>query len=441
MEMVRTDERLASLLTEKFGLRVTLNDIKKCDPDMTQKIYIHFLKDIGASLEQINTLPFEVSESVQQYPDMYRKALRTMNLAKFVKYFLYNIFGDNSFMPADLYDPKPKKTKHFFWMLLEFISQPSEQLNEIEDEVSLKRETQGEMWKNISKLKEQLQQQKLEKAELKIKEDEEEKRIAEGSAKLEECQDRKNKLKSEVEQKKLTCASLCTAIKEAEMQVIQAKERVKDLSNQVVQDSERVEIQERESRLAQLRTDLQNKKDYFAQFQQDLAIMEQYRDTVTTMVATIRDIQQEYNKDKENFATMTQLSQEQGKVQEQLEDKAMQIQQLNHLIESEQAKISQMHHTWSMNKESILEEIKQHKLTLEELRRSKTEFEIAYQDLENEHSHITGENIKVKEEIINIDNFITTCYSKIIHAMEENNQSLQSTLTEVQQTLEQYRVE
>ncbi|KAK3857664.1 hypothetical protein Pcinc_036103, partial [Petrolisthes cinctipes] len=134
MEMVRTDERLASLLTERYGLRVTLNDIKKCDQDLTQKIYIHFLKDIGASLEQINTLPFEVTESVQQYPDMYRKALRTMNLAKLIKYFLYNIFGDDSFMPADLYDPKPKKTKHFFWLLLEFISQPSEQLNEIEDQ-------------------------------------------------------------------------------------------------------------------------------------------------------------------------------------------------------------------------------------------------------------------------------------------------------------------
>lgn len=50
-------------------------------------------------------LPFDVSESVQQYPDMYRSIMRTMALAKVINLFLKIMYNDDSFMSADLFDP------------------------------------------------------------------------------------------------------------------------------------------------------------------------------------------------------------------------------------------------------------------------------------------------------------------------------------------------
>lgn len=78
----------------------------------------------------------------------------------------------------------------------------------------------------------------------------------------------------------------------------QDKERIKELCSQVVQDSERVEIQERDQRLAQMESGLQKKKEHLALMQKNMATIEQFIDSASTMVATLQDIQQEYNKDK-----------------------------------------------------------------------------------------------------------------------------------------------
>ncbi|XP_042874702.1 kinetochore protein Nuf2-A-like isoform X2 [Penaeus japonicus] len=482
-DQIYNDEMLINTFGAVFDIKVTGQDMKQLKPDFVQKIYLLFIRDFGASLEQIHQpqylritsstvsahhgyshnsqgggmansylrqpsvigqhsqLPFDVSESVQQYPDMYRSVMRSMALAKVISLFLKIIYNDDSFMPADLFDPKPRRTRRFFSMILEFYyvaNENTEQVNAIEEQVTIKREAREKQQENIEKNIAKLRQLKMENAENQIREEQELKRIAEVKEDLQKYQDTKLALKSQLDEVKMIIATLGTTIKDVELEIIEGKERTEKLATQVVQASERQEIEERERKLAVYKNDNENRSRRLAELKQSLQTFTSAYDLVKDqLLGVMQEIQQGVAKQKECLAGLSQKDRAKSLVLEETEDISMKIQQLMEQLASKQEKISQLHLSWKLKKESLQHEVNQRKLTLEEMRRNQTEDEIVLQDMEAEHARLSHEIQQLKEQIADFNHFIASNYQNILQAMEKHNNELQTTLTDLTETIYQ----
>ncbi|XP_069971226.1 kinetochore protein Nuf2 [Penaeus vannamei] len=440
-DQIYNDDMLIDTFSTVFDMKVTVQDMKQLKPDFVQKIYLHFIRDLGADLEQINQLPFDVSESVQQYPDMYRLVMRTMALAKVINRFLKMMYNDDSFMSADLFDPKPRRTRRFFSLMMEFYyaaNESTEQMNAIEEQVEIKREAREKQKENIEKNIAKLRQLKMENAENQIREEQELKRIAEVKEDLQKQQDVKLNLKSQLDEVKMIIATLVTTMKDVELEIIEGKERIEKLAGQVVQASERQEIEERERKLAIYKNNNESRSRRLAELKQSLQTFPSVYDLVKEqLLGVMQEIQQGVAKQKECLAELSQKDRSKGLVLEETEDIAMKIQQLMEQLASKQEKISQLHLSWKLKKESLQHEVNQRKSTLEEFRRNQTEDEIVLQDLEAEHARMSHETQQLKDQVADFNHFIASNYQNILQAMEKHNSELQTVLTDLTETIYQ----
>lgn len=53
-DQIYNDDMLIDTFSTVFDMKVTVQDMKQLKPDFVQKIYLHFIRDLGADLEQIN---------------------------------------------------------------------------------------------------------------------------------------------------------------------------------------------------------------------------------------------------------------------------------------------------------------------------------------------------------------------------------------------------
>ncbi|XP_047481598.1 probable kinetochore protein NUF2 [Penaeus chinensis] len=440
-DQIFNDEMLINTFSTVFDMKVTVQDMKQLKPDFVQKIYLLFIRDFGAGLEQIHQLPFDVSDSVQQYPDMYRSIMRTMALAKVINLFLKIMYNDDSFMSADLFDPKPRRTRRFFSLMMEFYyaaNESTEQLNAIEEQVAIKREARQKQQENIEKNIAKLRQLKMENAENQIREEQELKRIAEVKEDLQKYQDTKLNLKSQLDEVKMIIATLGTTMKDVELEIIEGKERIEKLASQVVQASERQEIEERERKLAVCKNDNEKKSRRLAELKQSLQTFTSAHDLVKEqLLGVMQEIQQGVTKQKEYLAGLSQKDRSKGLILEETEDISMKIQQLMEQLASKQEKISLLHMSWKLKKESLQHEVNQRKSTLEEMRRNQTEDEIVLQDMEAEHAGISQEIQQLQEQLADFNHFIASHYQNILQAMEKHNSELQTVLTDLTETIYQ----
>nr|XP_045594162.1 WEB family protein At5g55860-like isoform X1 [Procambarus clarkii]XP_045594163.1 WEB family protein At5g55860-like isoform X1 [Procambarus clarkii] len=414
------DEQIADVFSALFEIKVTALDVRQCKPEFVQKIYFHCIRDFGANLELVNQLPFDVCESVQQHADLYRSTMRIVALSKVIKMFFKLLCDDDSFMPADLFDPKPARTKQFFKVLVEFFyssNEYSESMNRIEEQVSIKRESRDRLLANIEKAKAKIRHLKLENAENQISEEQELERIAEVKAQLQECQNKKLNMKAAMENIKMCISTLTTNIKDAKLEVIENEEKLEKLASQVVQASERQEIEERERKLSFYRSESQARSERLVEMKQVLRTHTAAIETLNNELKVVAlELQQEFTKKKEIQAELSELDRSKASLLEAVEDKDAQIQQLLEQLAAREDKVSQMQQSWRLKQEGLLDEINQNKLLLEEVLRNRTEDEIVAQDMEAERVRILQETQQLHEELANITNFIAKSYKSIMAA-------------------------
>lgn len=53
-DQIFNDEMLINTFSTVFDMKVTVQDMKQLKPDFVQKIYLLFIRDFGAGLEQIH---------------------------------------------------------------------------------------------------------------------------------------------------------------------------------------------------------------------------------------------------------------------------------------------------------------------------------------------------------------------------------------------------
>ncbi|XP_042235223.1 uncharacterized protein alr4393-like isoform X2 [Homarus americanus] len=375
---------------------------------------------------------------------MYHNAVRTMVLAKVIKLFFEIIYNDDTFLPSDLFDPKPNRTRRFYFLLIEFYyasNEHAERIIEIENTTRIKREAKEKMLENCKQLQVKIGNVKLENAENQIRVEQELERIEEEKNKLQKCQDIRLTLKSQMEALKMDISTLITAKKDAELEVIEGKERTKVLSSQVVQVTEHQEIQERDSKVASHQSVNQEKRERLTELkhlvQTSNATVEVLNNQLLVM---LQDIQQEVTKNKEIQTSLSQLDQDKAALLEGTEDNTMQIQHLTEQLASRQGKVSQMRQSWNLKQESIIEDLNQLKLVLEQVRQSRTEEEIVSQEMETERMRIMQDIQQLNGQTANIGRIIAANYKKIIDTIEKHNNDLQVSLADLAQCMEQSRV-
>lgn len=424
-----------------FDFKVTINDVKQFKPNFVQKIFVHFIRDCGANIEQIHQLPFDICDAVQQYPEEHRDVMRKIALARVVHWLFSTIYDDESFMPADLFDPKQRRTRRFFTLLLDYVyacNEDTELFNSIKEQVTIKHEAKMMQCENIEKFKEKIEQMKMEDAENQIREEQELERIGVVKIRLQGYQETKVDLRSQVEDLKMAISTIVTTIKDAELEVIEGKEKVEKLASLVVQPSEYQEIEEREHKLSSYKNENQGKSEHLTELKQAINVFKMAIQLLNSqLLVLVQETKQEVMKKNECMDDISRQERSLASYLEEAEDKTMQDQHLNELLVSKEGKVSQMHQAWNLKRMSILEEINQHKLILQEMRHNQTEDEIVSQDLEIERLKIIKENQEFNEQIMNMDHFVASGYKKILDAMEKHNSELQVTFADLAQCIEE----
>jgi len=430
-----SDEDLIIIFNNLFEMRITLADIQSLKAEFVQKIYYHFLKDFCANLENINTLPFDVSESVSQHPELYRDAARIMTLAKVINLFFKIMYNDESFMPADLFSPNPKRTRRFFKMVVNFYYDANnftEYFTEIEDNLKLKIDGRKKMIESNEKLKAKIGNLRQENSKYQIQEDEMQKRISASQIELSEAHVRKQKFKNQLDELKLDSSKTATAINSTKLHIIEAKERIEVLNGQVVQESEKRDIEERECQLSTYRDNNSQKLSRMDELKKSMRTMNTANNLMKdNLLAIMKEIKEANEKETEYNNLISQMEREKAGNLEEVEDMQMKLLQFEEQLVTRQERISQVNLAWTVKKESLQEEVNQNKLTLEEIRRSQTEDEIVSQDLETERIQIEKETATIQEQIKHFDLFVATKYQNVLKAIEAQHNDLEVVITDL----------
>lgn len=80
-------EEMIHIFKDIFDMEISKKEIQICNHDLIQKIYFHFFKEFGGSLEKINMMLLNKSPLMQLYPDMFCNT-NLPHLGKCVKYYL-----------------------------------------------------------------------------------------------------------------------------------------------------------------------------------------------------------------------------------------------------------------------------------------------------------------------------------------------------------------
>lgn len=434
-----TDEEMIHIFNQIFENRQTVADMKSLKPEFVQKVYFSFLKDFGANLENINQLPFDVPESVQQHPDLFMQAARIMTLAKVVGFFFKSIYNDESFMPADLFDPKPKRTRRFFQKIVEFYFEANnfcEEFSNIEEKVQLKVEGRQKMLQSKDEMIRKISELRQQNTKFQIQEDEMHKRITAAQQELSEKHVIKQSLKNQMENLKLESSNTATAINDAKLQIIEGKERVASLCGQVVQESEKQDIEERERQLTSHREMNSQKLTRLDELKKSMKTVNTANDLMKdSLLPLLKEIKEAKDQESEISNFINQMEREKAANLEEVEDIQMKCQQFQEQLVSRQERISQMNLAWTVKKESLQDEINQNKLTLEGIRRTQSEDEIAAQDLETQRIQAEKETAAIEEQIAHFDIFVATKYQAVLKAIETQNSDLEVYLSELSTTV------
>ncbi|CAL4076223.1 unnamed protein product, partial [Meganyctiphanes norvegica] len=430
-----SDEDFIHLFNTLFEIRVTVQDMRALKADFVQKIYYLFLKDFGANLESINQFPFDVSESVSQHPELYREAVRIMTLAKVIRLFFKMIYNEESFQPADLFYPKPKRTRRFFKMVVDFYfgaNNHIEDFTEIEEKVSLKIDGRKKMLEGIEKLKTKIGDSRQQNSKYQIQEDEMQKRISSSQHELSEAHVIKQGLKNQLDKLKMENLNVANSINDGKIHIIEAKERIENLAGQVVQESEKRDIEEREHQLSTYRDTSNQKQSRMDELKKSMKSINTANNLMKdNLLSLMKEIKEAKEKESEYSNFIDQIEREKSTNLEEIEDILMKLQQFQEQLLSRQERISQINLAWSIKKESLKEEVNQNKMTLEEIRRSQSEDDIAAQDLEAEQVEMEKEMVAIQEQIKHFDHFVATKYQAILQAMETQNNDLEGLLTDL----------
>lgn len=436
------DEDMINVFNQLFDSRHTLADMKPLKAEFVQRIYYHFLKDFCANLENINQLPFDVNDSVQQHPDLYLQAARTMTLAKVIGYFFKTIYNDDSFMPADLFDPNPKRTRRFFQKIIDFYFEANnfcEDFSNIEEKVQLKVEGRSKMNESKEELLRKISELRQQNTKFQIQEDEMHKRISSAQGELSGAHVIKQSLKNRMDGLKLESSSTATAINDAKLQIIERKEHVVSLCGQVVQESEKHDIEERERQLTTNRETNNQKQSRMDELKKSMKTVNTAQNLMKdSLLPILREIKEAKDKESEFNDFINQMERGKAANLEEVEDIHMKFQQFQEQFVSRQERISQMNLAWTVKKESLQDEITQNKLTLEGIRRSQSEDEIAGQDLETQRIQAEKETAAIEEQLRHFDHFVATKYQEVLQAMEAQNNDLEVHISDLTMNVNKY---
>lgn len=436
-----SDEDMISVFNQIFDSRHTVADMKTLKAEFVQMVYYHFLKDFGANLENINQLPFDVGESVQQHPDLYMQAARTMTLAKVIQFFFKTIDNDESFMPADLFDPKPKRTRRFFQKVMDFYIEANnfcEDFSKIDEKIQLQVEGRRKMLERKEKLSRKISELRQQNTKFQIQEDEMNKRISAAQGDLSGAHVIKQSLKNQLDELKLESSSTTTAINNVKLKIIEGKERVVSLCGQVVQESEKHDIEDRERQLTAYRETNNQKLSQMDELKKSMKTVNTAKNLMKdSLLPILREIKEAKDKESEFSDFINQLERGKASNLEEVEDIQMKFQQFQEQLVSRQERISQMNLAWNVKKESLQDEVNQNKLTLEEIRRSQSEDDIAAQDLESQRIQAEKEIVAIEEQTCHFDNFVANKYQGILQAMEAQNNDLEAYVSQLTTSINQ----
>lgn len=434
-----SDEHLASIFAQLVDPNISVSDIRQSKPDFVQKIYFHFIRDFGANLEQINQSSLDACKSIQQHPEMLQSSMRIMALAKVIRMFLSNIYDGDTFEFSDLVNPNPKKTKRFFRAIVEFYYKTAdyhEKVASIEEEIENKEVGHLEMLTKIQKAKEKLHRLKLASAENQICEEQELEQIMEMKPQLKKTQETKIGLKSKLESLKMESSTLMKHIKDVELKIFEVDEKIDKLGSRVVEASERQEIEEREAKLGSLRNEVKEKSECVVKLKTASQVYSTAQDLLNDqLLEVLQEVQEEDAKKKEQLTKLSRLHRLKASLLEEVEGKTMKAQQLMVQSASQDEKKAQIMRAFSLKKESLLEEIGQSKLLLEEINRNIMEDNVLYQEKEAIFLKKKHDIQQLEEKEVDVNNYIVINYRSVVDARENHHQRLRKKMCELQQTV------
>lgn len=436
-----TDSQIITIMAEMWDLKLNPHEFQQMKPEFVQKVYYAFLKDIGVNLERLNQIPPQLLDSIQSTED-YIGAVRRSVLVSHMRNYFILIYNDDSFRLADIINPKPKRTRRFFAMICNFMlftERFCKMAEEKEEEVNVLIERREKMNAKLQKLQQLISDRKVENTRSEVAKEEEIRRLDEKTREIEKCQEEKSALKGQLEELKLSLASLKTTKKAAELKVEEVKDEVQKLEGLVIQAGEQEEINRRKMKIALLKEDNQDWKHHLNLLQQRIKIKTSMKEKIDKIILVVQEIELERSKTEELKTSLEQKVLEISQLQEEIKNQDTQNMQLTENLKLVKTNSQSMLETWDCKKESLEMEIKEQKGVLEDLHRKLTEDDIAYSDGIDTIAELEMQIKHSKEKISNINAMVKENYKIMLNAVEEKNMDMNNTLSEVAECVDEFK--
>lgn len=437
-----SDEDFIAVVGQVWGIKIHPQEFQPITPELVQKVYYAFLKDLDVNIEKFNEISPRLLGVIQSSED-YSGATRLTVLSSHMRKYFKLIFNDDTFRLADVFNPKPKRSRKYFAMIYNFLlctDNYCEELEEKEEEVhGTLVERRDKMKAKLLKLKQLYDERKADNTKSEVSKEEDIRRLEGKTKELQKCQEEKLVLKAKFDALNLSISGLNTTVKDTELRIMEASGEKQRLEGLVIQPSEEEDIRKRNEKLTLLKEDIQKKKDHLAQLQQNMKSKTSHKEKVDKFISLLKEIEQEKSREKEQETHIAESTLQITEVHEKItcqEDKNLQLEQHITLAET---KLQNMQQAWDIKQKSLEKEIKEQKQVLEDIHRNQTEQDIAYKDVMDTIDDMEDEIKQSKEKISTINDMIKNKYKLILDVVEGENGELGKALTEVAESLEDFK--